>query len=254
MRSIQSHSGVPEVNQQFVTLLEIPSEWKNTSTTQDLQTIESQSIKEDWSQEAPVIAEKDRHAPSQRCIHWIIITWSKRCHLRRTQDGALQAFKRPDLEAVFIFNLKIAHDRGWIFCQNWQLCDRQKALVILKLNRHNSHTKFFSQEDYRKSQTLQAQQTQCTHSRNQQWETRSKLKARCRHANSRRTRTVPNNEDQEKTSWIKLLVSKQKIKWCENYLQRTTTRSNKMFLGPSRIFFKNKAISKLMKCSWPQTL
>ena len=64
MRSIHGHSGVPEVNFKNCMSLEIPCEMKFTSIEQDLRTITHQSSKEDRSQEAPVIAEEDKHVCS----------------------------------------------------------------------------------------------------------------------------------------------------------------------------------------------
>ena len=64
----------------------------------------------------------------------------------------------------------------------------------------------------------------------------------------------PDKEDEGKTSWIKLLMKRVLESLFQNqvmadYFQRMTTRCNKRFLRTSTILLRNKAISKLMKCS-----
>ena len=143
-----------------------------------------------------------------------------------TQDGASQALKKkPDLDAVYMFVLKIAQDRGITFYQTSSFAivlyyTMPTELVnITKFNRNKSETEIlFDKRPPQVTEVTRIKKTQCsrmlnqlreprcTHMWNQHGRTRcaitvNKLKALSYQLpTSRRSRTVARQRDQEKTS------------------------------------------------------
>ena len=99
IRSILSHSGIPRIDPKFFMLLEIPFKWKvHICHTGSSNTFRSSVERENWSREAPVIGEEDKHASSRLWTHW-------RSHCPISKNSPT---KRPDLDAVHTFDLNIA--------------------------------------------------------------------------------------------------------------------------------------------------
>ena len=187
---------------------------------------------------------------------------------------------RPDLDARYIFDLKIAQERGLKFGKTGSFAIILKNTMptgalakMVKFNRNNSETEILF--DKRPSQVTEVTRTRdpiqpyiesarrdTMHSYVETARTHP-LRDNCGRAQSSHIdfriqgepEQSPHNEDQENNSLRKLLVkqvlevSKQKSK-DGGTIHKGVPRDVR---GLSYCW-KNTAISKLMKCSWSQTL
>ena len=95
-----------------------------------------------------MIAGEDKHASSQRCIHWILHCPKKA--VSPTSVPKMVPYKhsgRPDLDAVYMFDLKIAQDRGLKFCHTrsfaiilFNTMPTEASVKVMKFNRNDSET------------------------------------------------------------------------------------------------------------------
>ena len=124
-----------------------------------------------------MIEEEDTHVSCQRWTHW-----RSQCPISKesvTSEPRVAHYKhstRPDLDAVYTFDRKIAQSRGLTLYQTrQQLCDYSvQHHTIGSINSKEFGDRIFSMQDRRKSQKshantdlLEQKKTQCSHLWNQ---------------------------------------------------------------------------------------
>ena len=248
-----------------------------TSVIQDLRTITGQSVKEDWLQEAPLIAEEDKHASAQRCVHWKF-----HCIKKAMSPQAYPRWCLFSIQTDQFFSMQLTY-LTWRShkTEDWHLI---KPAISAQhyADRSMGKSGEIQQKRFGDRHSFREETNACRRSYTHVqfiWNRRrpsaatvepargnplreNSEHAECSHIDFRiQGEPVQSSvmKDQEKNSCVKLLM--------KQVLESPNTKSNdggmipkerrkgstKIFLRTSKIFLKYKTISKLMQCSWTQT-